>query len=154
ARERIMSAVRAEPAPRRHPRFWERVFEQRSFTLSPAASALLAAGLVGVGVAVGQLAHNRDVQTGGQAQLAVAPSPVQPPVSKDTVVQFVYVAPQASKVFVVGDFNGWDATKTPMVRAANTGAWSVTLPMTAGRHLYGFVVDGTWAADPSAPLAP
>jgi 1,4-alpha-glucan branching enzyme len=69
-------------------------------------------------------------------------------------VQFVFVAPKATEVSLVGDFNDWDASKTRMVRADQTGHWTVTLPLTAGRHLYAFVVDGTtWRADPSAPIA-
>jgi hypothetical protein len=152
ARARIMAAVRAEPVPRRRTTLWSRLVTPRVFTLSPAGSALLAAGLVGIGVIAGVFANNRDGHsTAGQLRVAVAPP--QLPVS-DTVVKFVYVAPQANKVFVVGDFNDWDATKTPMVRTASGGLWTVTLPLTAGRHLYAFVVDGTWSADPAAPLAP
>ncbi|MEO7086110.1 MAG: isoamylase early set domain-containing protein [Gemmatimonadaceae bacterium] len=152
ARARIMAAVRAE-GPVRRPSVWERMFEARSLTLSPARTALIAAGLVGIGVAAGLFANNRGARiSGGQPLVAVATP--QPPVSPDTVVRFVFVAPRAAKVSVVGDFNGWNDTKTPMVRASNNGTWSVTLPMTAGRHLYGFVVDGAWTADPSAPLAP
>lgn len=152
ARRRIMAAVRAEPAPRRR-RLWERVFQPRVFTLSPVGSTLLAAGLVGIGVIAGRVVNNRDVrEPGGQPSVAVAQP--QLPVS-DTVVKFVFVAPQAAKVSVVGDFNGWDASKTPMVRAPNSGLWTVTLPLTTGRHLYSFVVDGTsWSADPTAPIAP
>jgi len=31
----------------------------------------------------------------------------------------------------------------------------VTVPLSAGRHVYAFVVDGSsWSADPSAPFAP
>jgi hypothetical protein len=40
-----------------------------------------------------------------------------------------------------------------MVRTPNSGLWTVTLPLTAGRHLYQFVVDGTWIPDPNAPTA-
>jgi Glycogen recognition site of AMP-activated protein kinase len=150
ARERVMAAVRAEPAPQRRPRIWARFVAPRAFTLSPVGGALLAAGLVGIGVIAGNFAHNRDGRTTvGQPPVAAAS---QLPVS-DTVVQFVYEAPQAAKVFVVGDFNGWDATKTPLVRAPN-GAWTVTVPLPAGRHLYGFVVDGSWNTDPRAPLSP
>lgn len=154
ARDRIMAAVRAEPAPERKPtRVWERVFEPRAFRLSPAGSALIAAGLVGIGVLAGTTIHNRDVRSpGGPSQMAVVPQS-QLPVS-DSTVKFVFVAPQAGRVSVVGDFNGWDSTKTPMVRAPNGGVWTVDLPLSAGRHLYSFVVDGSWSADPSAPLAP
>ncbi|HEY4218062.1 MAG TPA: isoamylase early set domain-containing protein [Gemmatimonadaceae bacterium] len=153
ARERIMAAVRAEPVPVRPRHVWQRVFEPRSLHLSPASTTLIAAGLVGIGVFVGTFAHNRDVRSsGGPSQMAVVPQS-QLPVS-DSTVKFVFVAPQAGKVSVVGDFNGWDSTKTPMVREPNGGVWTVDLPLSAGRHLYSFVVDGAWSADPSAPLAP
>jgi hypothetical protein len=153
ARERIMMAVRAEPMPQRRSRVWQRVFEPRAFRLSPIASTLLAAGLVGIGVISGKAVNNRDVHpSGGEPK---APVVVQQLPVSDTVVKFVFVAPQASKVSVVGDFNGWNAATTPMVRTANDSVWTVTLPLTTGRHVYSFVVDGSsWNADPLAPLAP
>jgi len=111
--------------------------------------SLLAAGLVGLGVIGGGYAFNRDGRSVGGSTQALAP---KLPVS-DTVVRFVFAAPAASNVSLVGDFNDWDATKTQMVRADN-GQWTVTLPLKAGRHLYAFVVDGTtWKPDPSAPIA-
>lgn len=154
ARERIMMAVRAEPMPKRRSRVWGRVFEPRALRLSPIASTLLAAGLVGIGVITGVVLNNRGVRPSvGESSVPVAFNP-QPSVS-DTVVKFVFVAPQASKVSVVGDFNGWNATTTPMVRTPNSAVWTVTLPLTTGRHVYSFVVDGSsWIADPTAPLAP
>ena len=151
ARERIMAAVRAEPVPVRRSGVWSRLVAPRTFALSPAMGTLLAAGLVGIGVLVGNLALNRDGQSAaGRPSVAVAP---QLPVS-DTVVRFVYVAPRATSVYVVGDFNGWDTTKTPLSRTSQDGVWSVTLPLSAGRHIYAYVVDGSWSADPHAPLAP
>ena len=151
ARDRIMASVRAEPFPQRRPQLWHRALEPRSLRLSPAASTLIAAGLVGFGVLTGVFASNRDGRRPvGPSSMAVVP---QLPVS-DSVVRFVFVAPRAAKVSVVGDFNGWDSTKTPMARATDGGVWTVTLPLTTGRHLYSFVVDGSWSIDPSAPLAP
>jgi len=148
ARERIMAAVRAEPLPSRLP-FWARVFEPRSIRLAPATGALLAAGLVGIGVITSQLAINRD---GRPSVGQVPPVAAKLPVS-DTV--FVFVAPRASKVSLVGDFNGWDAKATPMRKVVPQGTyWSVTLPLSAGRHVYAFVVDSQWVADQHAPLAP
>jgi len=157
-RDRVMAAVRAEGAIRPQSssrRFWSRVVEPRVFSLSPVTSTLLAAGLVGFGVLAGALTRdssNRDAHLGGQPLAGVGQ---QLPVSQsDTVVKFVYVGPQASKVSLVGDFNAWDTSKTPMVHA-DGGLWTVTLPLTAGRHLYAFVVDGTtWNTDPGAPIAP
>ena len=152
ARDRVMAAVRAEPLPRRQSSVWARLVRPRAFNFSPVGGVLLAAGLVGIGVLSGTIANNRGGQTKvGQPPVAVAP---RPPVSSvDTVVKFVYLAPSADKVFLVGDFNGWDTTKTPLSRGSD-GAWTVTIPLSAGRHLYGFVVDGSWSTDPRAPLAP
>jgi hypothetical protein len=150
ARERIMAAVRAEPAPAALP-FWRRLGEPRAMRLSPATIGLLAAGLVGIGVLAGGFLMNRDGRTVDQRHAGVAFQ--QLPVS-DTVVRFVFVAPQAQNVSLVGDFNGWDASKTPMDRAANNGVWTVTLPLSQGRHVYSFLVDGKWSVDPNAPLAP
>ena len=39
-----------------------------------------------------------------------------------------------------------------MVRADKDGVWSVTLPLSAGRHVYAYVVDGAWFTDPGAPV--
>src|ERR1044071_9530562 len=87
ARDRIMAAVRAEPVPDRRSGIWSRLVAPRSIALSPAGGALLAAGLVGIGVLVGNLALNRDGQsTAGRPPVAAVP---QLPVS-DTVVRFVY----------------------------------------------------------------
>ena len=150
ARARVMAAVRAEPAPRRLP-IWLRAFQPRPITLSPAVGGLLAAGLMGVGVLVGNFALNRDGQNQvGQPPSVAARLPVSNTAS-DTV--FVFVAPKAGTVSLVGDFNGWDASKAPLVRVPNSGLWKVTVPLPAGRHLYQFVVDGNWVPDPAAPVA-
>jgi len=70
-------------------------------------------------------------------------------------VEFVFVAPAARNVSLVGDFNGWDAAATPMRRTDGRTTWSVSIPLSAGRHVYAFVVDGNaWVTDPQAPLSP
>lgn len=70
-------------------------------------------------------------------------------------VQFVLDArdaANATSLSVVGDFNDWDIAATPMT--LENGAWSVSLPVTPGRHVYAFVINGTrWLADPRAPRA-
>jgi anti-sigma factor RsiW len=155
ARDRIMAAVRMEGAHRpsavRH--WWSRLTEPRVVRLSPMFTGLAAAGLVVAGVLAGGLT-NWGVRKDGRP---MADAAMQPPVthSTDTVVKFVFAGPRASRVSLVGDFNGWDATRTPMSRDPKTGDWTVALPLNAGRYVYAFVVDGTtWANDPSAPLAP
>ncbi|GJG87150.1 hypothetical protein tb265_23310 [Gemmatimonadetes bacterium T265] len=80
--------------------------------------------------------------------------------TRDTVVvtRFLFAAPGAKQVTVVGDFNDWDHGATPLVPVASHGSgnglWTVTVPLTAGRHTYVFLVDGQrWVADPTQPRA-
>ncbi|HET7632369.1 MAG TPA: isoamylase early set domain-containing protein [Gemmatimonadaceae bacterium] len=68
-------------------------------------------------------------------------------------VQFVLVAPEASTVQVVGDFNGWNARHAAFA-AENRGGgvWTVTAPIPPGHHRYAFLVDDSlWVPDPTAP---
>jgi len=70
-------------------------------------------------------------------------------------VQFALVAPGASAVSLVGDFNGWNAAATPLRPTEEGGVWTVEVPLDAGHYTYSFVVDGTlWMRDPAAPAAP
>lgn len=151
ARARVIEAIRAEPVQFRSAN-WRRIFTPRVFSLSPVAGALLAAGLVGIGVVAGVVSANRDGRATVEQPVAAAKNGL--PVS-DTIVKFVFFAPKAQKVSLVGDFNDWDQSKTPMIRSAHGGLWSVAVPLSTGRHVYAFVVDGSsWSADPSAPFAP
>lgn len=72
----------------------------------------------------------------------------------DSAVRFDLTLPtSASAVAIVGDFNGWDQNATPM--ASRDGTWSANIPLTPGRHVYAFVVDGKrWIVDPLAPQVP
>jgi hypothetical protein len=70
-------------------------------------------------------------------------------------VQFVFVAPRARHVTLVGEFNGWKPGATPMTLAPDGRVWAVSVELPPGRHVYAFVVDdSTWVADPQAPIAP
>jgi len=157
--ERVMARVRLEPRARVHNLRWRWIVEPRSLPLSPLVGAALAAGLVGIGILLGHSQIDRGGQTtptGRPQAVAVTRPPLAP---HDTVIKFVLVAPQASTVAVVGDFNNWDAQATPMTRTPTGGTWSVAIPLHAGRHVYAFVINGAngttqWVADPTAPLAP
>jgi 1,4-alpha-glucan branching enzyme len=92
----------------------------------------------------------------GRARLApVEPvASVVPTAPVAPVVQFVVVIPDAHDVSLVGDFNDWDESATPMAPRGADGIWSVTVPLAPGRYQYSFLVDGvTWVADPAAPRA-
>jgi len=68
------------------------------------------------------------------------------------VEQFVFKAPDARHVAVVGDFNRWDPSIAPMVRSSDGELWSVSIPIMPGRHVYAFMVnDSLLVLDPRAP---
>jgi hypothetical protein len=73
---------------------------------------------------------------------------------KETVVEFALPAVDAHDVALVGDFNHWDVRATPLTLRRGGGGWRVAVPLSPGRHVYAFVVDGTrWVVDPAAPRA-
>ena len=72
---------------------------------------------------------------------------------RDTLrlVRLMFDAPDAQRVAVAGDFNGWGGSPTPLVRDERSRHWSVTLALHDGEHRYAFVVDDTrWVPDPRA----
>ena len=67
------------------------------------------------------------------------------------LVRFVFVDSGASSVALVGDFNEWTKGATELKPSGAPGVWSVSVPLTPGRHEYAFIVNGTrWVADPLA----
>lgn len=68
-------------------------------------------------------------------------------------VTFSVVAPNATKVSVVGDFNQWNPTTLPMKRSADGKLWEVEVRLPLGRYTYAYLIDGRLAPDPSAPRA-
>lgn len=70
------------------------------------------------------------------------------------VVPFGLDAPGAASVALVGDFNDWNPSATPLVERGARGQWTAAVSLPPGRHEYAFVVDGTqWLPDPNGPLA-
>ncbi len=65
-------------------------------------------------------------------------------------------APGAQKVMIVGDFNGWDTTKTPMPRLKN-GDYLITLDLKSKKeYKFRYLIDGDrwendWQADAYVP---
>jgi hypothetical protein len=137
------SATR-EPAPHGH-------WRMRPVT---ALAAGLMCVLVGASAATLMLQRGRHSAPPADA-LAVltATEPLPGEIAGRSVVRFVFVAPYAAKVTLVGDFNGWNPSTMPMRRSADGRAWLLDVRLAPGRHVYSFVVDGDLAPDPAAPRA-
>lgn len=134
---KVMAAVAEAARP-----WWQR---RINVSVSPLRGLALAAGF-------GALMVLGGVQLGQRS----APVAVVAEARVDTVhlVRFVIAAPGAQSVSLAGDFNGWSRNATPLEDVDGQGQWSVTLPLTPGRHEYAFLVDGQrWMADPFAAEA-
>jgi hypothetical protein len=140
----VMTAVARRPLPRRAA--LHAILHRRWFRVSPLQLGLAAASLAIAGVALGRYTANHDSAAPSVLTVAVEVRPQS--------VRFVLNAPDVRHIALVGDFNGWRAQATPLVRDASTGLWTVDLPISSGRYSYAFVVDGRWTADPNSPRAP
>jgi 1,4-alpha-glucan branching enzyme len=59
--------------------------------------------------------------------------------------------PDAQKVFLVGDFNEWSETETPMKKRKGDGCFTVAVKLEPGEeYQYRYLVDGEWHNDHSA----
>ena len=137
--DRVMSEIERLPLPgpaAPNPvRWWRRGWTIR---LTP---------LRGLGLAAGLAALLFAVRLGGRPRVG----PVVP-LGARAMTQFVLIAPTATSVTVVGDFNDWSMSATPLERAG--GVWSVAVPLGPGRYRYAFVVNGAiWQRDPEAPAS-
>jgi Carbohydrate-binding module 48 (Isoamylase N-terminal domain) len=150
--DRVMAAIESpEVIPLRPtlPRPW--IMRPWTISVSPLGTLAMAAAVAGF-IALG-------VWRGGAPASSVAEIPSQSApivnVSNSSIRthQFLIVVPDAKKMVVVGDFNGWDATQTPMVRVNDKGLWSVSVPLRAGKlYQFQYVKDDTLRLnDPSLP---
>jgi hypothetical protein len=131
----LLRALAAEPAPVRGG--WLR---GGGLTLSFPAAAAVAAVLVLAGVMAGMALQRRATPLASNS---------------DQLIHFALVAPRASQVAVVGDFNGWDPRATPMRKLPSGATWTAAISVPEGHYTYAFVIDGRiWMSDPTAPLAP
>jgi hypothetical protein len=129
---------------------------QSKIPLAAAAGFALAAGVAGYAVRGGSATQTVATAPVRGESLATLVSAERAPRALDRAVptQFVLEAPDASRVALVGDFNAWDADSTPLVRDPSSGIWTVIVPLSPGRHVYAFMVDGAaWTLDPRAPTA-
>ncbi len=148
----ITAALPDLPAPRRSP--WTRIqawLERPAVIWSYRAAALLL--LLGIFTGIWSLVALR--RMGGTsrasgpaashlAALSKAPAP------HAATVTFVFYAPKATSVSLVGTFNDWNPALTPMTRGKD-GTWSVQVSLASGRYEYMYFVDGShFETDPNA----
>ena len=91
------------------------------------------------------------VKTFGGSAATQEPIVATAPPNAALNVRFDLVAPTASQVAIVGDFNQWNAESLPMRRSADGRRWEIEVRLPPGRYTYGFVVDGKLTPDPRAP---
>lgn len=139
--QRVMAEIERLPAhgntaPDGSAPWWRRHWTVR---MSPLRGLGLAAGMAALLLAA--------LFTGWRAG-GSSPAPSGP--GGGQALQFILVAPEASAVALVGDFNDWSMSATPLERAEG-GVWTVTVPLPPGRYRYSFVVNGSvWRNDPEA----
>ena len=80
-----------------------------------------------------------------------AASPFRPPSGRRPLhlVDFIYLAPQAKSVALIGDFNKWEPNTHPMTRMPAC-CWRIRVELPHGHHQYLFLVDGKPTLDPNA----
>ena len=69
--------------------------------------------------------------------------------TKTKRVLFHLFAPEAKKISLAGDFNGWDVNSLLMEKDKK-GNWKISVNLDPGRHEYRFYADGIWQDDPKA----
>jgi chromosome partitioning protein len=67
--------------------------------------------------------------------------------------KFVFHAPFARSVRVVGTFNEWTADDASLMEKLEEGLWSKVIRLPPGEHQYKFIVDDTWMEDRDNPDA-
>lgn len=68
--------------------------------------------------------------------------------AEEKKVSFSIEASDATNIMLVGDFNNWDPTSTPLRRNRKENLWKGDLMLRPGRYEYKFVINGNWTTDP------
>jgi hypothetical protein len=80
---------------------------------------------------------------------AVAAHPPEPTPATTVNASFSLFDPDAKRVSLCGDFNGWAPDATPL-KWREGGHWETTVALPPGRHEYKFLADGRWMPNPLA----
>ncbi len=159
---RLLNVVWASPRPS----LWRRLLDASRL---PALSGLGATAVAAVALMVGFVTRGALLEPRTESPVAATPTgatagadagagtaPLRLASAESgeaaaVLTQFVLDDASARRVSLVGDFNEWDRSRTPLTRLAS-GLWTASVPLVPGRHVYAFVVDDTLlVADPRAP---
>jgi len=113
-------------------------------------SALLTVGVLGVaavvGLVIGFVAANQAPKEAIARGIQLVPVRTE---DGRQEVPFALVAPNATDISVLGDFNLWEPTA--LSDADGDGVWRTSMFLPPGRYEYAFVIDGRWwGQDPLA----
>lgn len=72
---------------------------------------------------------------------------VSKPKTKPAGAEFGLEMPDATAVFLAGDFNQWGTEEVKM-KKDKKGVWKARVKLVSGTYQYKFVVDGKWIEDP------
>ena len=113
-------------------------------------STLLAVGVLGVaavvGLVIGLVAANQAPKEAITRGIQLVPVRTE---DGRQEVAFALVAPNATDVSVLGDFNLWEPTA--LSDADGDGVWRTSMFLPPGRYEYALVIDGRWwGQDPLA----
>jgi hypothetical protein len=156
ATARILATVRSRRAlaPNRLTLVLEWM-RQPNFSFASAgmlAAAALAIGFVTRG-AVTPRDESANIASASPAQAVPMVAAANTNAVRAVPVPITFDAANAKTVSIVGDFNDWDSTASPLTRFGSNGPWTATVKVMPGRHLYAFMVDGKLVVDPRAPHA-
>ena len=78
-------------------------------------------------------------------------SQASPHLVEEGRVVFRYRDPQASTVYVVGEFNNWTPNQEARMTPNGQGLFGTRIDLDPGIYQYRFIVDGRWVEDPDNP---
>ena len=170
----VMAAIHAAPlmvrpsnAPTKAARparrgFWSWLVRPQPIRISvPPIGALAAAGItiaaiLGLRREVTRDRADEQRNLTGEFPVSVTGEHVATSHSTDTVfvTRFYFASSTAKQVALVGEFNGWDKSATPLAQIPGKDVWVADVRLEPGRYRYAFLVDGKeWMTDPRAPQA-
>jgi 1,4-alpha-glucan branching enzyme len=59
-------------------------------------------------------------------------------------VEIIFYAPEATEVFLAGEFNQWDTHSLPLAKGKD-GVWKRRIKLTPGHYEYKLFIDGAWS---------